>query len=220
MPSQQLIYSLAIANAAGDGPWIDVSGADGSSDWTVHIKNFTSGTTVEVSNEIPTPYSYNLVSNVKIPSYPPYPSPRTITQVVRESHTIANTVTVTTSIPAGSSFLDQGVVFLSGPQAGVGLQFSPTIAGAAGQYTVNAATGVYSFYKTDVSNGFNIGLSYEVTAPSAGVVLPASTGYFVPVSPTSGDVLVVAKNDLNVKWVRVRVSGGAGTVLAFLHTNK
>jgi len=225
MGYQSLIYSSSISNAAGDGPWIDVGGAQGS-EWTIHIENYLSTVSVEVSNEISVPTTPNPNAPAQTrAAYPPYGPPQTISTYTNESHTIAATVTVTHAPTAGSSFLDNGVTFATGPQAGTNLQFLPSGPGAQGTYGVNKASGVYSFNTTDVSNGYVVNLNYMVTTSNAGVVIPTNTGYFIPASPSSGHVLVIAKSDLNVKWVRVRDSAGAGSppqsaVVAYLHIDK
>jgi len=219
MGYQSLIYSATIANAAGDGPWTDVGGARGSS-WSIHIENWTSGTSVEVSNEIPVPTTPNpnMPSQTRA-AYPPYGPPETVTNYGPESHTVTATVTATHAPSAGQTFTDRGVVFATGPQAGQALQFLPTNPGAPGTYSVNQTTGVYSFNATDVANGFNVSLNYTITAPNAGVVLAVGSGYYLPNPPAAGHVLVVAKSDLNVKWVRIR-QATPGTTLAFLHIDK
>jgi hypothetical protein len=211
MPEQNLIYSTAIANAAGDGPWVDVGGFPNG--WTIHIVG-PGSFTVEVSNEIPTPYSYTSQNpNISIPSYPPYGPPATVTNYNLESHAIAATVTVTHAPPAGSSFANRGVQFDAGPQAGASLMFSPGGPASPGTYSVSTS-GVYSFNATDVANGFAILLSYTVTTPNAGLVL--GSPYILT---STGHALIIAKSDLNVKWVRVR-QGTPGSTLAFLHVGK
>jgi len=72
VPSQNLIFSVAIA-VGGYSPWVDVGAHPNS--WTIHIVN--PGTfTVEVSNEIPVPYTYTAQNpNSPRPSYPPYGPP-------------------------------------------------------------------------------------------------------------------------------------------------
>lgn len=225
MSSQSLIYSSSIANTAGDGPWVDISTFPNM--WTIHIENWVSTVSVEVSNEIPVPTTPNPNNPSQTrAAYPPYPHPETVSNHDNENHAIASTVTVAHPPAAGSAFADRGVVFAAGPQAGVNLQFMPGITnapGAPGQYSVNPTTGEYLFNATDVTNGFAVNISYTITTPNAGVVLP--NAYYIPNPPAPGHVLVIAKSDLNVKWVRVRDSAGAGSppqslVLAFLHTGK
>lgn len=237
MGSQQLIYSSSLANSVGDGPWYDVGGARGSQ-WSIHIENWVSTVSVEVSNEIPsfpgtstpgqTPNPN--APNLQRAAYPPYNSPATVTNYSNENHAIAATVTVTHAPAAGSAFVDRGVTFATGPQAGTNLTFLPSGPGASGTYGVNVGTGAYAFNATDVANGYAVNLTYTITTPNAGVVLPTTSGYYVPNPPsgnTGGHVLVVAKSDLDVKWVRVRNSGvggsppvPGGTVVAFLHIDK
>jgi hypothetical protein len=225
MGYQSLVYSASIANTAGDGPWIDVGGAR-ASQWTIHIKNWISTVSVEVSNEIPVPTTANPNNpSQQRAAYPPYSAPQTITPYTGESHAIAATVTVTNPPAAGSSFADNGVTFGAGPRAGANLIFSPGGPALPGTYNVNASTGVYSFNATDVTKGYAVLLNYTITTPNAGVVLSTTSGYYLPNPPSGSQVLVVAKSDLNVKWVRVRDSAGAGSppqsaVLAYLHIDK
>jgi hypothetical protein len=195
---------------------VDVSNTNGNGcEWTIHVENGGSFT-VEVSNEIPLPYSYTSQNqNVKIPSYPPYPPPQTIVVYTNESHAIAATVTVSHAPAAGSTFVDSGVTFGSGPAAGANLIFVPSGFPGQGQYSVNKATGVYSFNALDVISGWPVLLSYSITTPSAGVLLPAAT-YIIGSTPNQ---LVMAKSDLNVKWVRIR-QATPGTTVAFLHVGK
>lgn len=225
MGSQQLIYSSSISNTAGDGPWVDVGGARGSA-WSVHIENYLTTVSVEVSNEIPSPTVPNPnAPNRQMGAYPPYGPPASTMINSNENHAIAATVTAADAPVAGETFVDRGVTFAAGPRAGDNLIYSPGGPGLSGTYNVDSATGVYSFNATDVTNGFSINLNYNVTTPNAGVIIPANSTYFIPSSPSSGHVLVVAKSDLNVKWVRVRDSAGAGSppqslVTAFLHIDK
>jgi hypothetical protein len=216
MPSQNLIYSPTLngVSAAGAGPWVDVGGHPSS--WSIFIQNYSGTVTVEVSNQIPTPYSYTSQNpSSSIPSYPPYGPPQTITAYSRESHPIAATVTVTHAPAAGSTFKDFGVIFGAGPLAGTQVIFAPSGYPAVGQYGVTAA-GVYSFNADDVANGYAVLLSYQITTPSSGVVLPAgsTSGPYIW-TDGSGNALVVSKSDLNVKWVRVLDS--AKLAVAFLH---
>lgn len=213
MGYQSLIYSASIANAAGDGPWVDVGGARGS-EWTVHVQN-GGAFSVEVSNEIPVPTTPNPnMPGTLRAAYPPYGPPQSITTYTNENHAIATTVTVTHAPPAGSTFEDMGVTFAAGPQTGYNLVYSPGGPGKPGTYNVNPSSGVYSFNATDVANGYAVNLNYSISTPDAGVVLPAA--YLIGSAPNQ---LVIAKSDLNVKWVRVR-QAVPGTTLAFLHIVK
>jgi len=217
VPYQNLIYSPTIANAAGDGPWVDVGGHNSS--WTIFITSYSGTVSVEVSNEIPTPYTYTAQNpSEPRPSYPPYGPPATITSYTAESHAIATTVTVTHPPAAGSSFVDGGVQYGSGPRLGEQFTFSPSGPPAQGAYSVNPATDAYSFNAADVAAGYTVLLSYTVTTPKAGLVLPAGslTGPYVWTDSSGTVAMVTAKSDLNVKWVRVRDSSVAA--LAFLHT--
>ncbi len=217
MPSQNLIYSPTIANAAGVGPWVDVGGHNSS--WTIFIESYSGSVSVEVSNEIPTPYTYTAQNpSVPRPSYPPYGPPVTSTTYTAESHAIGATVTVTHTPAAGSTIVDGGVQYGSGPQTGNQFVNAPSGPPAQGAYSVNPATGVYSFNAVDVAAGYTVLLSYTITTPKAGLVLPAGslTGPYVWTDASGLVALVIAKSDLNVKWVRVRDS--SSTALAFLHT--
>jgi hypothetical protein len=217
MGSQQLIYSATIANAAGDGPWVDVGGS--GSEWSIHIENAGSYT-VEVYNEIPVPTSPNPnMPSVQRPNYPPYGPPRSVTNYVNENHAIGATVTVTHAPAAGSTMVDNGVTFATGPQAGFALIYSPGGPAAPGRYSVNLTTGVYSFNATDVTNGYAVNVNYTITTPSSGFVLPAASATGPWIYSSGTHALVVAKSDLNVKWVRVR-QAAPSTTLAFLHTSR
>jgi hypothetical protein len=212
MPSQNLIYSSSIANAAGDGPWIDVGGH--GSEWTIHVQNGGSFT-VEVSNEIPVPTSPNPnMPSVQRSNYPPYGPPETVTANLNENHAIAATVVASDAPAPGETFYDRGVTFGAGPQTGFNLIYSPGGPGKPGTYNVDPTTGTYSFNATDVANGYSVNLNYNITAPDAGVVVPAA--YIIGSAPNQ---LVIAKSDLNVKWVRVR-QGTPGITVAFLHVGK
>ena len=228
MPSQNLIYSNSISDAGGNGPWTDVGGH--GSEWSIFITPYATTVSVEVSNEIPVPTTLNPnnLSQTRA-AYPPYGPPQTINNYANENHAIAATVTVTHAPNASPSppapvilFDDRGVTFASGPQAGVALIFNPGGAAAPGQYTVNPVTGVYSFNAVDVANGFAVLLTYTTTAASAGFPLPAgsATGPYLWTNSTT-NALVIAKSDLNVKWVRIRNSAGAtGNIFAYLHVGK
>ena len=216
MPSQNLIFSPTLADVSGNGPWTDVGGH--GSEWTIFIAPWPTTASVQVSNEIdvPTTPNPNNPSQTRA-AYPPYPPPGTVTTYTNESHAIAATVTVTHAPSAGSPPLaDGGVTFGAGPQAGFNLIYSPGGPARPGTYSVNKTTGVYSFNATDVANGYAVLLTYTITVVKAGFPLPAA--YILANGTTNA--LIIAKSDLNVKWVRVIDTGSPATAFAYLHTGK
>jgi hypothetical protein len=232
MGQQSLIYSSTIPGlnaSTGAGPWVDVGGARGSQ-WSIHIESYSATVLIEISNEIPAMPGSGLPGGVAPnpnapallrPVYPPYGPPVTVTNYNAENHAIAATVTVTHAPAAGATFVDRGVTFAAGPQAGFQLIFLPNGPGAPGTYGVNEATGVYSFNATDVSNGYGVNLSYTITTVNSGFQFPAATStgpYFFSSTGSPTHALFVAKSDLNVKWVRVLDSAKAA--VAYLHVDK
>lgn len=221
-----LIYSASIANANGDGPWTDVS--QRGTEWAIHILQ-TDGSalgsfSIEVSNQQNQPYTYTgrltpedmgagpYAANATLPQYPPSAPPMSITTYT-EQQTISGTGTFTISHPPTGVqvFTDGGVIGFTGVPNPPG-----TIYYAPFQYTVDDA-GDYTF---DVSNaGQTVTVTYSISTPALGVIIgtKASPGNYIIVDSTNNQALVIAKSDLNVKWVRVRQATPGNTV-AFLHT--
>jgi len=240
MGYQNLIYSASVTDGTNNGPWIDVGGR--GSEWSIHIQNMASTVAVEVSNQINSPYSYyGQIPSVLIPQYPPYKYPVTVTTYTAEVHTIPASSSYTVAVthgPGGSpptenpAFQNISVSFTSGPHANQLAQYvnysnypaAQYVGGTTGflpipgpgQYTVNPLTGIYTFNAADAGAGITI--TYYTIAPASGVVLTSSL-YYIPASATSGNVLVTAKSDICVKWVRITNSAAPGSTVAFLHTS-
>jgi hypothetical protein len=72
----------------GYGPWIDVGNYPNA--WSIHVVN-ANGFTVEVSNQIPTPYSYTSQNpNSPLPSYPPFGPPTDAGVVVQSAYILTS----------------------------------------------------------------------------------------------------------------------------------
>jgi len=89
---------------------------------------------------------------------------------LNEAHSVpgVSTYTITITPPSSGVFLDDmGVVYSA---TGIVLQRVTSVA-AAGQYSVNLATGIYTFFSADASAAVLISYSYTVAAAGYSAVL-------------------------------------------------